>query len=158
MHVSLNFCKSSEKEATINIHICRLLRLKQQIEFGTWKGRWQNWLQKLWTSLYLYVVYSSMFFVVTESKKRFLYSRWKCVLYDIIYHILQFSFLTSWNSELLKLQMTELLSMNHHRAPPMDQWSIHETKHSLIDVQYCITFSSCLLNVKDLSQCLLFIL
>jgi hypothetical protein len=38
--------------------------------------------------------------------------------------------------------MAELPSMNHHRAPSMDQWAIHENVYSVTNCQYCTKFSS----------------
>jgi hypothetical protein len=52
------------------------------------------------------------------------------------------------NSELRKPKMAKLLSMNHHRAPRMDRWTIHGTVLSVTDCRYYTKSSGCHLNVN----------
>jgi hypothetical protein len=45
--------------------------------------------------------------------------------------------------ELRRQNMTELLSLDHHRAPWMDRRAIHRTVHSVTDYQCCTKFATC---------------
>jgi hypothetical protein len=51
-------------------------------------------------------------------------------------------------SELRTQTMVELLSMNQHRAPRIDRWTIHGAVHSVTDRQYCRNFPGFYLKVN----------
>jgi hypothetical protein len=51
-------------------------------------------------------------------------------------------------SELRTQMMVELLSINQHRAPRIDRWTIRRAMHSVTDCQYRKNFSSFYLKVN----------
>jgi hypothetical protein len=94
---------------------------------------------------------SQRLFITTERKHcLILYMRCKVCspMYNLLYQFSQFP-VSMAHLKLRKKKKRQLLSMDHHTAPCMDQWANRGTMHSVPDCQYCTKFSICYLNAND---------
>lgn len=122
------------EEAARDVSYFYFLFLSFVCENGTEKINYKNFRP---FCFYFWLISLSLFIITERKKLSFSYVLHKSVFSTLIIHCTSFLiFNFHGTSDSRKQKTVALLSMNHHRNPRMDQWTIHEIAHCLIDCQY----------------------